>query len=87
MDYGWLLRFTLQWRQSHRVHVVACMHVDVCMSTALSKSMCWCLQPFGETVEQVFARVSAIRDRFDGPPVRCHLPAAGALACRLGVKT
>lgn len=28
------------------------------------------MQPFGETVEQVFARLSAMRDKFDGPPVR-----------------
>jgi hypothetical protein len=27
------------------------------------------VEPFGETVEQVFARVSAMRDRFDGPPL------------------
>lgn len=81
MDCGWLLRFALQWRQSHRVHVVASMHVDDYMSMALSESMCWRLQPFGETVEQVFARLSAMRDRFDGPPVRCQcqLP---ALACQ-----
>lgn len=27
------------------------------------------VEPFGETVEQVFARLSAMRDRFDGPPL------------------
>lgn len=27
------------------------------------------VEPFGETVQQVFARVSAMRDRLDGPQV------------------
>jgi hypothetical protein len=26
--------------------------------------------PFNETVQQVFARISALRDRLDGPQVR-----------------
>lgn len=28
--------------------------------------------PFGETVQQVFARISALRDSLDGPSVRCR---------------
>jgi hypothetical protein len=33
--------------------------------------------PFGETVEQVFARISALRDSLDGPQVR-----SGVQHCR-----
>lgn len=28
-------------------------------------------QPFNETAQQVFARISALRDSLDGPSVRC----------------
>ena len=28
------------------------------------------VQPFGETVQQVFARISALRDSLDGPQVK-----------------
>ena len=31
------------------------------------------VEPFGETVQQVFARISALRDSLDGPQVSCHL--------------
>ena len=31
------------------------------------------VQPFNETVQQVFARISALRDRLDGPVVSLHL--------------
>jgi hypothetical protein len=72
VDRGWLLRFALQWRQSQGcTSWSACMKMCSCQWPCL-ESMCWCLQPFGETVEQVFARLSAMRDRFDGPPVRCQ---------------
>ena len=31
------------------------------------------VEPFGETVQQVYARISALRDRLDGPVVKpCH---------------
>ena len=32
------------------------------------------VDPFGETVQQVFARISAFRDSLDGPQVSLHLP-------------
>ena len=31
------------------------------------------VMPFNETVQQVFARVSALRDSLDGPQVHHHL--------------
>ena len=31
------------------------------------------VEPFGETVQQVYARISALRDRLDGPVVSVHL--------------
>ena len=31
------------------------------------------VEPFGETVQQVFARISALRDSLDGPQVSKHL--------------
>ena len=31
------------------------------------------VEPFGETVQQVFARISALRDRLDGTVVSCNL--------------
>ena len=77
------LLVALQWRPSHSLHVVARMHVDVPMSMVRFDLVCWCLQPFGETVEQVFARLSAMRDHFDGPPVRLQCTAA----CQHDVKT
>lgn len=36
------------------------------------------IEPFGETAQQVFARISAMRDSLDGPQV-CLLPGAAAL--------
>jgi hypothetical protein len=41
---------------------------------AIERKLLWerrknIVEPFGETVEQVFARVSAMRDHFDGPPI------------------
>ena len=30
------------------------------------------VEPFGETVQQVYARISALRDRLDGPVVNPH---------------
>ena len=30
------------------------------------------IEPFGETAQQVFARISALRDELDGPQVCCH---------------
>ena len=30
------------------------------------------VEPFGETVQQVYARISALRDRLDGPVVDPH---------------
>ena len=30
------------------------------------------VEPFGETVQQVYARISALRDRLDGPVVKPH---------------
>lgn len=32
------------------------------------------VQPFGETVQQVFARISALRDSLDGPQVATPFP-------------
>jgi hypothetical protein len=32
------------------------------------------VQPFGETVQQVFARISALRDSLDGPQVATSFP-------------
>ena len=34
------------------------------------------VDPFNETALEVFARISALRDELDGPPVRPHSPAA-----------
>ena len=34
------------------------------------------VEPFGETVQQVFARVSALRDSLDGPQVQLQNPFA-----------
>ena len=37
------------------------------------------VQPFNETVQQVFARISALRDSLDGAPVSACLPCANRL--------
>lgn len=39
------------------------------------------VEPFGETVQQVFARVSALRDSLDGPQVRVR---SLLCLCRIG---
>lgn len=36
------------------------------------------VEPFGETAQQVFARVSAMRDRLDGPQVDDQVRTAGS---------
>ena len=43
--------------------------------SAAQRMLLWNLRnvivaPFGETVEQVFARISSLRDSLDGPQVR-----------------
>jgi hypothetical protein len=37
------------------------------------------VEPFGETAQQVFARVSAMRDRLDGPQVDDQVRTAGSV--------
>ena len=39
------------------------------------------VEPFGETVQQVFARISALRDSLDGPQVSPHSYTLYALPC------
>lgn len=46
--------------------------------SALQRVLLWerrnnIVPPFGETVQQVFARISALRDSLDGPAVRLPL--------------
>ena len=38
------------------------------------------VEPFGESVQQVFARISALRDSLDGPQVSLRAAAAAAAA-------
>ncbi len=45
------------------------------------------VEPFGETVQQVFARISALRDSLDGPQVSpqlcCQVYSVELLQCRV----
>lgn len=46
--------------------------LDMCVASVVQRFLLWQLrdeiiQPFGETAQQAFARISAYRDRMDGP--------------------
>ena len=48
---------------------------------AVERTLLWqrrnaTVEPFGETVQQVFSRISALRDSLDGPQVGCPLSSA-----------
>ena len=61
-----------------------------CVMLVIQRMLLWSrrnntVAPFNETVQQVFARISAFRDSLDGPQVRAiPVPVAQTACCHLG---